>query len=51
MLIINDKERQRSMRLLIFVVVLLIVLAFPAYFWMKDNIWHSAARLRCRRSL
>ena len=50
MLIINDKERRRSMRLLIFVVVLLIVLAFPAYFWMKDKNHYLAQRSKAQMS-
>lgn len=50
MRMINDKERRRSMYLLILVGVLLIVLAFPAYVWMKDNNHYLAQRSKAQMS-
>ena len=50
MLIINDKERRRSVRLLAVVTILLIMLAFPAYFWMKDTNHYLARRSKARMS-
>lgn len=50
MLIINDKERRRSVRLLAVVTILLIMLAFPAYFWMKDTNHYLAQRSKARMS-
>lgn len=50
MLSINDKERRRSMCLLILVIGLLIVMAFPAYFCMKANNHYLTQRSKAQMS-
>lgn len=50
MLIIHNKERRRSMRLLGIVAVILFLLAIPAYCWMKDNNHYLAQRSKAQMS-